>query len=113
MNTLLLTLLSVVEWVAALAILVEAFNKLERTDLWVGQTRTLRSLLWLLKPWRWSRLRVLQAMKLGAWSFMAIGAAGVLVNPLLSRPMHPAQLHEAAIVVGFALLIVRSRMKEG
>lgn len=102
--------LQLLHWIAALVILLEAFNKLERTDLWAGRPRTWSSLAWLLVPWRWSRLRVVTAFKLSAWAFLAIGAAGAVAGPLLQRT--PPRLQETLLAIGFALLIVRSRFKE-
>lgn len=100
---------------AALVIVAEAFNKLERTDLFDGRpglASRLRGLAWLLRPWRWTRPKLVLGLKLLAWSCMAIGSAGVLVTPLMAN-LPPISSREAALVVGFAILIVRSRLKEG
>lgn len=90
-------MLNVLHWLAALAILAEALNKVERTDpRRSGLTRRERAAEWL---------------KAAAWVLLALGAAGGLVAPLL--PQSYRQLADACIVVGFAVLIVRTRVKEG
>jgi hypothetical protein len=90
-------MLAVLHWIAALLILAEAMNKAERTDaLRGGLTRRERAAEWL---------------KGIAWVLLALGSAGVLVAPLLP----PAALHLAddCVCIGFAVLIVRTRVKEG
>lgn len=90
------TAIYLAHWLGALVVLAEAFNKLERTNLWAcGLTLRERAVVWL---------------KSLAWWALSIGAGGALVTPLmqLERPT----LQDAAFVAGFAVLIVRSRLKE-
>lgn len=99
---------AVVHLVAALVVLAEALNKLERADLWAGR-RGIRSrarcAVFLLMPWAWQRAHVVTALKVAGWACLAVGAAYSLLIP-------PAPPH-LAVIGGFALLIVRSRLKEG
>lgn len=104
-------LLHIISVASGLIVLAEAFNKLERTDLWEGRARTLLSLGWLLVPWRWTRQRIVLAMKLLAWASLAVGSAGMLISFLTHRGA--PQIQDVAFAAGFALLIVRSRIKEG
>lgn len=90
-------MLELLHWLAALAIVAEALNKAERTDpLQSG-----------LAP----RARVAECLKATAWVLLAIGAAGVLVGPFLAPQLRPAA--DVCIAIGFATLIVRTRVKEG
>ncbi len=90
---------AVVACLAACVVLAEAFNKLERTDvLACGLT---------------ARERVVEALKALAWGLMALGAAGTLVLPLSANlPPDLRELASACVLVGFAVLIVRTRVKE-
>jgi hypothetical protein len=96
------------QMVAALVVLAEALNKIERADLFDGR-RGLRARLgglgWLLTPWRWKRPKVVTTLKVLGWACLSVGSAGSLLTP-------PTGAH-VAVVGGFALLIVRSRLKEG
>lgn len=84
-------------WLAGVVTLAEALNKLERTA-------PLRA---DLAP----RERLVEVLKAIAWSLLALGAGGALVSPFLGLPTPtPA---DVCIVVGFAVLIVRTRIKEG
>jgi hypothetical protein len=105
-------LIPLVHFAAALIVLAEALNKLERADIFdgAGMLQRLLGLTWLLMPWRWTRARVLIALKLCAWALLAVGAAGALIAPLLHLGRTDAQ--DAAVMAGFALLIIRSRLKE-
>lgn len=90
-------LFAILHWLAALVILAEALNKAERTDpRRDGLTPRERAAEWL---------------KAAAWVLLAMGGAGVLVSPLLSAAHR--QLADACIALGFATLIVRTRVKEG
>lgn len=106
--------LQVVNTLAALIVLAEALNKLERADLWSGRggsVQRLRCLAHLATPWRWTRPAAVLVFKVLGWAFISIGAAGELVGPLLgTRWPLPAT---TAVIGGFALLIIRSRLKEG
>lgn len=96
--------------VAAVIVLFEALNKLERvTPFAPGMT---------------PHQRVVDGLKALAWFFLALGAGGALVGPLLGpRGIHapsvqflicqnPA-LSDVCLLAGFAVLIVRTRVKEG
>lgn len=85
-----------VYWVACLVVLAESLNKLERTHL--------------LERGMSPGLRLVTALKVLAWLLLAIGAAGGIIEPLL-RAGQPG-VREVAIVVGFAVLIVRTRIKD-
>lgn len=89
--------LDLMHWLAGLVVAAEALNKLERTDpLRLGLT---------------PRQRAVVLAKTLAWCLLAIGAGGALITPLLhlERPT----LQDTAVISGFALLIIRSRFKEG
>ena len=89
-------LLQTLHWIAGLIILAEALNKLERTQPFArGLDVTARLSAWL---------------KLFAWMLLAIGGAGALITPLMQ--LEPATLQDAAVIVGFAMLVIRSRFKE-
>lgn len=83
-------------WLAALLVLAEALNKLQRTDM--------------LAPRIGGHARLVLFFKIAAWFLLAVGAAGAMVTPLLGLERPTPQ--DAAVMVGFALLIVRSRLKE-
>lgn len=103
-----MTGLHVLQMVSALIVLAEALNKLERADLFDGR-RGLRARLlattWLLRPWAWRRARVVTALKVAGWALLSVGAAASVLTP-------PTGAH-VAVIGGFAVLIVRSRIKEG
>lgn len=84
-----------ITFVAALVVLAEALNKLERADL--AQANTLRT-------------GAVLCSKVLGWALLAVGSAGVLVQPLLGMPM-PNTI-STCVLSGFALLIVRTRLKE-
>lgn len=81
---------------AGVIVVAEALNKLERT------TPCARGLT--------PRQRVLAWLKAVAWVLMTLGGAGAIVTPLLS--LETPTLQDVAVIVGFAVLIVRSRLKE-
>lgn len=86
----------ILHWLSGVVILAESLNKLERTNpLHPGSARQ-RATEWL---------------KALAWSLLAVGGAGAVVTPLL--PLERPTLQDAAIALGFAVLIVRTRVKEG
>ncbi len=87
---------SVLHWLAGLIVLAEAANKIERTDpLERGLTHRQRLVVWL---------------KVLAWICLAIGAGGALATPFLRWQQPSAQ--DLAVIGGFAILIIRSRLKE-
>lgn len=97
------TTLQILHWLAALIILAEALNKLERTAPCApGLTR---------------HARVVASLKALAWALLALGGAVAVFAPLFATlhatHANPPSLSEAAISAGFAVLIVRTRVKEG
>lgn len=106
-------LLRAIHWTAGIIILAEALNKLERTDLFDSRTGLLMrlwGLAWLLTPWWWKRHQVIKSIKLIAWVFLATGAASAVATPFMQ--LEPPTLQDASVLLGFALLIVRTRFKE-
>lgn len=90
-------LMLLIHWLAGVVVLAEALNKLERTQpLRRGMTPRERATEWL---------------KAIAWALLAIGGAGAFVTPFL--PMVKPTLQDMCVVLGFAVLIVRTRIKEG
>ena len=90
-------MLTLMHWLAAAVILVEAINKAERTDPFRGG----------LPP----RNRAAEWLKAAAWVLLALGACGALVGPLIGSPS--PSLGEVCITAGFAVLIIKTRVKEG
>ncbi len=105
--------LQVLYWLAAVIVLAEALNKLERTaPCRAGLSPRERTTEWL---------------KALAWLCLAFGAAGALLTLLLPLlpinragllwplliPAHPPSLQDTCTAVGFAMLIIRTRVKEG
>lgn len=96
--------LAVLHWLACLIVLAEALNKLERTA-----------------PCRRGLLpmdRLVEALKAIAWALLALGAGGGVIAPLLPPEHLPARLgapglQDMCIALGFAVLIIRTRFKEG
>lgn len=104
-------LLEVIHPLAGLVVLAEALNKLERVDpLARGLSR---------------RERLVDVLKAFAWFLLALGAAGALAAPILLAmgvPEHSTSmlmrlerptLDQTLFMAGFAVLIVRTRVKEG
>lgn len=96
--------LQIAHWIAGLIVLAEALNKLERTAP--------------CAPGLCPHARLVDGLKALAWVLLAIGAAGAVFAPLLAAGgvaiapiFHAAQ--DACVIVGFAVLIVRTRVKEG
>lgn len=102
--------LQLLHWLAGLVILAESLNKLERTcPFSAGITR---------------HQRLVATLKAVAWTLLALGAGGAVAAPLLLalgvhsghltllRLEHPT-LDHTALLLGFATLIVRTRVKEG
>jgi hypothetical protein len=103
--------LQMLHWVAGLVVLAEALNKLERTAPFAPGLRL--------------RARLVAALKATAWALLALGAGGSVATPMLLAlgvPAHqyPLLLHleqptlaEVSVLCGFAVLVVRTRVKEG
>lgn len=102
--------LAAVHWIAGLIVLAEGLNKLERTEP--------------LQPGLSARARVVVLLKVAAWVVLVLGAGGALVRPLIvAMPLQRIELAGVLLtdtvslvdlffVVGFAVLILRSRLKE-
>lgn len=91
------TALLILHWVAGFIVLAEALNKLERTaPCAAGLTPRERVTVWL---------------KGFAWLLLGLGGAGALITPLL--PLERPTLQDVCVMLGFAVLIVRTRVKEG
>lgn len=89
--------IALVHWTCGIVVLAEALNKLERTD-----------------PCRRgisARVRITEWLKAVAWAFLAMGGAGAVITPLI--PLEQPTLQDACVLLGFAVLIVRTRIKEG
>lgn len=93
--------MSALHWLAGVVVLAEALNKLERAcPLTPGLTRRMRLVVWL---------------KTLGWTALAIGSGAAVFLPLLAgggylqwlRPMT-----DTAVLIGFALLIIRTRVRE-
>lgn len=100
--------LQIIQVLAAIVVLAEALNKIERADVWGGRCGLgprLAALAWLLRPWAWRRPAVVAVFKVAGWFCLSVGAAGAMVTP-------PAVV-QVLVLAGFALLIIRSRLKEG
>lgn len=103
--------LQVLHFVAGLIVLAEALNKLERTAP--------------LAPGLSRNARLVAVLKACAWALLAMGAAGAVATPALlwlGTPVDPYRillhiekptLAEVSVLCGFAVLIVRTRVKEG
>lgn len=102
--------LQVVHWLAAVIVLAEALNKLERTAP--------------CAPGLTAHARVVDSLKALAWLLLALGAAGAVITPVLlgmGVPPNPWQhvnhtfpsMAETLVLLGFAVLIIRTRVKEG
>jgi hypothetical protein len=105
-----MSLIQIAHSLAAFIVLAEALNKLERCAP--------------LAPGLTPHARVVDGLKALAWVLLAVGAAGALATPVLSSlGINPSpwdavshttpSTAETAVLVGFAVLIVRTRVKEG
>lgn len=104
------TTLQILHWLAGFVVLAEALNKLERT------TPFAPGLTW--------HKRTVDGLKAIAWCFLSIGAGGAVAAPVLmaigvntstlQTVLHQApSFAETAVLLGFAVLIIRTRVKEG
>lgn len=89
--------LELMHWISGLIVLAEALNKLERTAPFAHGLRL--------------RQRVVDGLKAIAWALLATGGAGALITPFLD--LEPPTLQDVCVISGFAVLIVRTRVKEG
>ena len=96
-----MTWLQLIHFTAGLLVLAEALNKLERTAP--------------LRPGLKTRERATEWLKAVAWSLLALGGAGAVIAPALPflLPAQTPTLPDVCVIVGFAVLIVRTRVKEG
>ena len=108
-----MTWLQIIHFTAGLLVLAEALNKLERTAP--------------LRPGLKTRERATEWLKAVAWSLLALGGAGAVISPALPflhmqapsawlpylLPAQTPTLPDVCVIVGFAVLIVRTRVKEG
>lgn len=109
-----MTWLQIIHGLAGLVVLAEALNKLERTA-------PCRAGLCV-------RERTSEWLKAIAWLLLALGGAGALASPLMQYlpmaprpagvlalllPLQSPTLQDVCIALGFAVLIVRTRVKEG
>jgi hypothetical protein len=104
------TTLQILHWLAGFIVLAEALNKLERAAPFA--------------PGLSKHQRIVDGLKALAWCLLAIGAGGAVATPVLGELgihtrtsqalLHQApSLAETAVLIGFAVLIVRTRVKEG
>lgn len=102
--------LELLHMLAGLVVLAEALNKLERTSP--------------CAPGLTPHQRLVDGLKALAWALLALGAGGAVAAPvLLSLGVHSGSLPlmrlecptvaETSVLLGFAVLIVRTRIKEG
>lgn len=105
------SILQCVHWMAAMVVLAEGLNKLERTAPF--------------RPGIDMHTRIVDSLKAMAWCLLTIGAGGGAIAPALAwlgidqiaagtlmRVERPT-LAETSVMLGFAVLIVRTRIKEG
>ncbi len=103
--------LIVINWAAALVVLAEAMNKLERSAP--------------LRAGLCSHTRLVESLKAVAWLLLALGSAGELAAPIIAVcGIEPGvaviflgepkpSLTGTSVLLGFAVLIIRTRVKEG
>lgn len=92
-----ITALLTIYWLAGLIVFAEALNKLERT------APCRRGLA--------HRVRVTEWLKAIAWALLCVGGAGALASPFIPNSQPGAA--SVCVILGFAVLIVRTRVKEG
>lgn len=102
--------LHIIHTCAALVVLAEALNKLERTNPCAAGLS--------------AHTRVVDSLKALAWTLLALGSGTSLLGLLLggldfhvsavdALRLGPPDLADTAIMAGFAVLIFRTRVKEG
>lgn len=90
-------ILLVIHWLCGVIVLAEALNKLERTAP--------------CRPDLQPRERATEWLKALAWLLLALGGGAAVATPIL--PLEKPTLGDACFALGFAVLIVRTRIKEG
>jgi len=104
------TVLQILHWLGGFIVLAEALNKLERTAPFA--------------PGMAYHDRVVDGLKALAWALLALGGGGAVATPVLGvlgvhtstsqMVLHQApSFAETAVLLGFAVLIIRTRVKEG
>lgn len=109
-----MTTLQTIHALAGLVVLAEALNKLERTAP--------------CRPGLGLRERATEWLKALAWLLLALGGAGAMVAPMwryltmppsttellaLLMPLQGPTVQDVCLALGFVVLIVRTRVKEG
>ena len=94
-------------WISGLIVLAEALNKLERCNPFeAGLSRY---------------ARVVDLLKALAWTSLALGAGGAVSKPILTMLgtthipvflMDTPTIANTAVLFGFAVLIIRTRVRE-
>jgi hypothetical protein len=94
--------MNALHWIAGLIVLAEALNKLERScPLRAG-----------LSP----RMRLVEWLKTLGWMALAMGSGAAVFLPLLLPGTYLQWLRpltDTAVLIGFAILIIRTRVREG
>ncbi len=104
------SLLQILHWAAGLIVLAEALNKLERTAPFA--------------PGLTNHVRLVDGLKAAAWTLLALGSAAAVFSPVLGElAVHTRasqailyqapSIAETIVLMGFAVLIIRTRIKEG
>lgn len=104
------TWIAAAHWLAGLIVLAEGLNKLERSAP--------------LQPGLSPRARIVVLLKVAAWVVLVLGAGGAVIRPLIAPGIEQrielasvlltdrVSLVDLCFVGGFAVLILRSRLKE-
>lgn len=91
------TALLLIHWTCGVVVLAESLNKLERTAPCRAG----------LRP----RERATEWLKALAWLLLALGGGCAVGRPFLALPV--PDIGDACFALGFAVLIFRTRVKEG
>jgi hypothetical protein len=106
-----IALFQFIHWIAAFVVLAEALNKLERScPLAPGMSWRGRVVVWL-KVLAWMLLAFGAGIGLASPMLLALGWPGGSYVPFLKLES-PTEA-DAMVMAGFAVLIVRTRVKEG
>ena len=105
-----MTAVQILHWVSALVVLAESLNKLERSAPCAPGLNAHDRLVVVLKSLAWMLLAMGSGVALAAPVMLAMGWPGDYQPALqLERPT----ASDTAVMLGFAVLIVRTRVKEG